>query len=127
MFENHAELLAKLKKHVRELQQKEVVVRAQLETTLKNLQKFGVKYQAKLVHNVRQFKTKINSIKSQNYIKAVVDAECKLLKQVEEKALALAAAAKKLKTEHAKKFGAAKRAAKSGNGKKTSANGKRKR
>jgi hypothetical protein len=101
----NSSLLKKLTQQVRVLQKKEEQTRNKLRATLKKMHKLGNAYKAKLAKKMQVMQSKIVHAQSSTYIKMAANIERQMLKAVETKCRALAAAAAaKIEKKHAAKL-----------------------
>lgn len=100
----HQVIINRLKKQVKLLQSKEQQGRKKLHAALDRVSKLGRVYRKKLEQKVRLMESKIAATRAVVYLKAASDIERQLLRSVERKAKAVAAAAAKIEKMHAAKM-----------------------
>jgi hypothetical protein len=97
-------LVKKLTKQVRLLERKEEKARRQLGAAVKKIRKLGRTYKTKLASKLRTIKTKVAAAKTSAYEKVAANLERKMLKNIQAKGKALAAAIAKIEKKHVSKL-----------------------
>lgn len=103
-MKQHKILLKKLKKQVRLAQKKEEQSRNQFRSAVKKMRKLARTYKNKLANKVRLMQGKIAAVQSSTYAKVADDLERQLMKGIDAKRNAIAAALAKIEKKHVVKL-----------------------